>query len=410
MNPSQLTDLAVRILSDSIRYKTILGEEYEDLVDYYREILSEYGVHVTIHKVPEEFVKKHLPAHYNPDKPRYILFARVGQGNKVLQFNGHYDVVAPGEGWSTPPFEPVVTGGKVYGRGSCDMKGGIAAALATLIYYAQTREPGIVLEAALVPDEEIGGLTGTGYLLGELGSKPDWAIIAEPSGIDNVYIGHRGNVWFLIKVHGKQAHGSSPWLGDNAFEKMLVYAQRFIEEYKRILSSKVSSKQEYEDPNAAKPTIAVGGLLLSAGAVNIVPGMCAFSVDRRLIVEERVDEVIVEVEGLVKELSAKTGIPAELEVIDKSNPAYTPADSRVVRALKDAIRTSTGIDPRLTICTGGLDLKYYFERGIPAVVYGPGRPEVAHEPDEYVEIWQLEKSIQVYIELVKKLETVEDTT
>lgn len=398
-----LTELAVKILCESVRFKTVLGEAYENIVDYYREILKDYGIHVTTHRVPDEYVKRNLPLQFNPDKPRYILLARVGYGEKVLQFNGHYDVVPPGEGWTRPPFEPSIDSGKLYGRGVSDMKGGIAAILATLIHFAQTREPEIVLEAALVPDEEIGGVTGTGYLVRELGSKPNWVVIAEPSGIDGVYTGHRGNIWFLVKIHGKQAHGSSPWLGDNAFEKMLVYAKLFIEEYRRILESKTSN-YEYEDPRARNPTITPGGVLISPGAVNVVPGICGFSVDRRLVVEENVENAIMEVERLLEELNKRTGIRAEVEVLDASNPAYTRKDAEVVQALAEAINKVVGKEPRLVVCAGGLDLKYYAEKGIPAIAYGPGMPGTAHRPDEYVLIEHLERVIEVYIELVKILE------
>jgi succinyl-diaminopimelate desuccinylase len=400
---SELYGLAVKILSESIKYRTFLGEDYEAIIDYYRGLLSSYGVHVTVHRVPGEYVKRVLHSKYNPEKPRYILFARIGSGDYTLQFNGHYDVVPPGEGWSRDPFTPVIENGKLYGRGSTDMKGGIAAVLATIIYYAQTREPGIVVEAVIVPDEEIGGLTGTGYVVNELGSRPDWTVIAEPSGLDTIYNGHRGLVWFMVKVYGKQAHGSAPWLGDNAFEKMIRFSSRFIEEYRRVLEGRLS-KHVYEDPNAAKPTINPGGVLLSPGAVNIVPGVSGFSVDRRLIVEERVEDVVEEIKRLVEQLSSELGVRAEVEFIEKSEPAYTPENSPIITLLRESIRSALTIEPRTAICVGGLDLRYYSAVNVPVVAYGPGTVGVAHKPDEYIEITDLNKSINVYIDLVKRLE------
>ena len=373
------------------------------MVDYYREVLSTHGIHVTVHRVPDEYVEKYLPKQYNPNKPRYILIARIGSGEKVLQFNGHYDVVPPGTGWHTDPFQPVIIGNRLYGRGASDMKGGIAAILATMIHLAQTGEPDIIVEAVLVPDEEIGGITGTGYLIRELGSIPDWVVIAEPSGIDKIYNGHRGNLWLMIKVHGRQAHGSSPWLGDNAFEKMITYAKLFIEKYREILETRISIF-EYEDTNASKPSIAIGGLLQSAGAVNIVPGLCGFSVDRRLIIEENVESVLEEIQKLTSEISEKTGIKSEIEVISKSNPAYTPGESIIVEVLKDTIKSILNTEPKIIICNGGLDLKYYNEKKIPTVAYGPGIGEAAHKPDEYIELSHLNIAIRVYIELVKRLE------
>ncbi|MEM4976860.1 MAG: M20 family metallopeptidase [Desulfurococcaceae archaeon] len=395
--------LAVEVLSESVKYKTVLGEQYEEIVNYYSEVLAKHGVHVTVHRVPDEYTRKHLAQQFNPDKPRYILLARVGYGERVLQFNGHYDVVPAGEGWSKPPFEPTITNGKLFGRGSSDMKGGIAAIIATLVYFAQTREPGIVLEAAFVPDEEIGGTTGTGYLVNELGSRPNWVVIAEPSGLNNIYVGHRGNVWCLVKVHGKQAHGSTPWLGDNAFEKMLVFARRFIEEYRAILANRISS-YKYEHPEASKPSINPGGLLVSPGAVNVVPGFVGFSIDRRLVVEEKADNVVAEIMSIAERISHETGIKVSVDVLSKSDPAYTPEDSPIVKTLVKSITQVTGVSPRTTICVGGLDLKYYTARGIPAVAYGPGKVEVAHKVDEYIELEDLRRTVEIYINLVKNLE------
>lgn len=401
MDISELRNISLKILSESIKYKTVLGEQYEEIIDYYRDVLSQYGVHVTIHRVPNEYVEKHLPKEYNPSKPRYILIARVGYGDKVLQFNGHYDVVPPGSGWSSDPFTPRIIDNKLYGRGATDMKGGIAAFLAALIYYAE-REPDIIVEGVLVPDEEIGGVTGTGYLVRELGSRPNWVVIAEPSGLGRIYNGHRGNVWFLINVRGRQAHGSAPWLGENAFEKMIVYAKKFIDEYRAILENK-KSILKYEDPRASKPTINPGGLLVSPGAVNIVPGFSGFSIDRRLIVEERVEDVIEEIRQLASRITSETGIQADLEILDSSNPAYTPENSKIISAIRKATGTTIGIEPEAVICTGGLDLKYYSEKGIEAVAYGPGAIGVAHQANEFIELDDLYRAIEVYIKLVEIL-------
>jgi len=404
LSTTQVYELARRILAGSIEFPTVLGESYGDIVDFYREILSEHGVHVTIHRVPDEYVAKTLPREFNPDKPRYILLARLGTGEKVLQFNGHYDVVSPGEGWETPPFKPVIRDDKIYGRGSTDMKGGIASILLALISLAQeAREPGVIVEAALVPDEEIGGKTGTGYLVNELGSKPDYVVIAEPSGLDNIYIGHRGNVWGIIKVYGRQAHGSAPWLGDNAFEKMIVFAQEFLRRYRSEISRRRSS-YTYEDENASQPTITPGGLLVAPGSINIVPGVSGFSIDRRLIVEERVEEVVDEIRRVVESVSSDLGVEASFTLVEASPPAFTPPDHALTTKLSKAIGREIGVEPRRTICVGGLDLRYYTMKGIPAVAYGPGEVGLAHKANEYIKLSDVVRASRVYLELVREIE------
>ncbi|MEZ0394016.1 MAG: M20 family metallopeptidase [Desulfurococcaceae archaeon] len=401
MLEKEYVELARKVLVESIKFPTVLGEAYEQIVDYYSDVLSSIGAHVTVHRVADEYVRKVVPSNMAPDKPRFILLARIGRGRPVIQFNGHYDVVAPGDGWSTNPFEPLEREGRIYGRGATDMKGGIASVVAAVASLAR-REPNVTVEVALVPDEEIGGAAGTGYLVDVLGSRPDFVIIAEPSGIDNVYIGHRGNVWALVHVLGAQAHGSSPWLGDNAFERMLALASYMISRYKGILEGK-ASKYSYEDANASRPSATFGGLLKSAGSINVVPGRVTFSIDRRLIVEESVEEVKREIVALVEEASRATGARAEVEFVGESEPALTSPSSPFVEALSKAIEGVIGRKPSLTICTGGLDLRYYARRGIPSVAYGPGEVGLAHKANEYVRLDDVVKASEAYVKFVEAL-------
>ena len=150
--PKWVYELAEKVLIDSIGYPTVAGRDYDEITSYYRDLLKDYGVHVTVHKVPSDYIRKHLPSHANPDKPRYILVARIGSGERVLQFNGHYDVVEPGSGWSvTEPFKAKRVNDRIYGRGACDMKSGIACFLSAIAYLASTHEPrDHVVEAVLV--------------------------------------------------------------------------------------------------------------------------------------------------------------------------------------------------------------------------------------------------------------------
>jgi len=404
--PEWVYKLAEEVLVESIKYPTVLGESYEDLVKYYAEVLSKHGVHVTIHKVPQEYAMEHLLPEHNPSKPRYILLARVGSGDRVLQFNGHYDVVSPGEGWSvTEPFKPKRVDGRVYGRGACDMKGGVASVVATLAYLAGREDLGIVVEAALVPDEEIGGITGTGYLVNEMKSRPNWVVIAEPSGLDNIWIGHKGLVWGYVKTYGKQAHGSTPWLGDNAFEKAVLIAKYFMDHY--IPSLKLRrSRYEYDTPGGEYPTVTLGGKLIAPGSINVVPGVSGFSVDRRLIVEENAEEVIRELTEFVEKASRELGVRAEFTVVEKMNPAFTNPEATIVKKLAEAVHAVTGLEPRRTFCIGGLDLRYYTYVGVEAVAYGPGNREVPHKADEYIDVADLHRAVEIYVDLALKLSSL----
>ena len=396
-------ELGEKILVESIRYPTVLGDSYRDIVDYYAEVLKQYGIHVTIHKVPQDFVRKHLALSMNPDKPRYILLARIGEGEKVLQYNGHYDVVSPGGGWSkTKPFEPKKIDDKIYGRGSTDMKGGIAAFLASIIYLAVKEEKlDHVVEAALVPDEEIGGVTGTGYLVNELGGRPDWVVIAEPSGLQSMWIGHKGAVWVEVIVKGKQSHGSTPWLGVNAFEKMVYVAKYLIEHVKPVIESR-QSVYEYDEPEGRKATMVLGGKLTAPGSINIVPGQVSFSIDRRLIVEENVEEAKKELLKFIEEAARNAGAEVEPRIVSELEPAFTKPESPLSNTLTTIVNKVLGFKPRKIVCTGGLDLHYYTSKGIMAISYGPGETSTAHMVDEYIRLDDLYKAIDVYVEFSRK--------
>ena len=401
--PTWVYSLAEEVLEKSIEYPTVLGEAYRDLVEYYAQVLSNYGVHTTIHRVPDDYLKKRLDKSMNPDKPRYILLARIGSGDRVLQYNGHYDVVAPGKGWTvTDPFKPKKVDNRLYGRGSTDMKGGLAAFTAAIAYLASTKEPlDHVVEVAYVPDEEIGGLTGTGYLVNELGSRPDWVVIGEPSGLGTMWIGHKGGIWLEVFVKGKQAHGSTPWHGENAFEKMVYIAKYLIEEVKPIIESRTSS-YEYDEEESKKATMVLGGKLTAPGSVNIVPGEVSFSIDRRLIIEEDLEKAEEELKKYILEVASKYNAKVEIKVLSKLSPSFVEPDSDLVSTLSNIVYEVLGFRPRKVVCTGGLDLHFYTDVGVKAISYGPGDPDQAHVVNEYIDLNDLYRSIDVYVELSKK--------
>ncbi len=401
--PEWVYRFAEKVLMESIGYPSIAGEYYGEIASYYRDVLREYGVSVTVHRVPDSFVRENLPKTANPDKPRYILIARIGAGEKKLQFNGHYDVVEPGKGWSvTEPFKARKVGDRIYGRGATDMKGGIACFLASIAYLSSTKEPlDHVVEAVLVPDEEIGGATGTGYLVRELGSRPDWVVIGEPSGLDTIWIGHKGLVWAIVSIEGRQSHASTPWKGVNAFEKMVLFVQEFLRRVEPLLKTRRSS-YEYDEPEGAYPTIVLGGRVESVGSINVVPGRVSFSIDRRLIVEENTEDVIRELESLVKEVSRDTGVKASMEVVARLEPALTSIDSKLVSRLAGIVEDVVGVSPRKIVCVGGLDLHYYSEAGVSVVAYGPGEPGVAHKVDEYIGVDSMYRAIEVYTVLARE--------
>ncbi len=395
----------IEVLKDMVSVPTVNppGERYGEFAKLSKELLEELGFGVDVVEVPRSYVERHYPEY--AQYPRYIVLARYGEGRPVLHFNGHYDVVPAGSGWTKDPFSPVVESGRVYGRGSSDMKGGIAAFLVAAKTLVESgRRPKGSIEVALVPDEEIGGLTGSGYLVREVGVRPDYAIIGEPSGSGTVWIGHKGAVWAIVEVFGRQAHGSTPWLGVNAFEAMVEVAQRFAREYAASLEARRSS-YEYDDPRGARPTAMIGGEVRGGAKVNVVPGYCAFSVDRRVVPEERVEEVkreILEfVERVARELEKK-GVKVSARITNELPPALTDPSSELVKTIKAVAEEVLEAGVRTTVCLGGLDMRFYTEVGIPTVTYGPGLLGVAHIADEYIPVEEIGRVARVYYSLIEK--------
>jgi succinyl-diaminopimelate desuccinylase len=402
----KLRDWMVSALSRMVEVPTVNppGRDYDRFVSVVEDLLAGLGgVEVKVHEVPRSVVEKYYPDY--ADNPRYIIIARLRSGRgPVLHINGHYDVVPPGSGWTVDPFKPVVREGKLYGRGAADMKGGIASAILALRVLAEKGVPGSgVLEVSMTPDEETGGETGVKYMLEQGLVRPDYAIVAEPSGVDNIWFGNKGAVWAMVEVFGKQAHGSTPWHGVNAFEKMVELAYLIMKELKPRIESR-RSRYEFEEPEGAKATITIGGEVKGGAKVNVVPGYYAFSVDRRVIPEESADEAARELVEFVENAAKRIpGLKARVKIVSKFDATVTDPDSPFIRALTSAVREVMGIEPRRTVCIGGLDTRYFQERGIPAATYGPGDSRVAHIADEYIELRHVMDVAKVYVALASKL-------
>ncbi len=385
----------VSLLSKLVSMPTVNppGVGYVEFVEFAERYFKSLGLDTEVLEVPKRDVAERCPE--CADYPRLILLARLGEPR--VHFNGHYDVVPPGplESWKvTKPFEPVYRDGRLYGRGAVDMKGGLAA-----IMIAAKR--GLKnFEVSLVPDEEIGGETGAGYLVKSGRVKAPWVVIAEGSGEDNIWIGHRGLVWFLVEVFGRQAHGSTPWRGLNAFEGAAYVAYR-LREYVEIVSRRVS-KYEYDDPRGASPTVTIGGEVRGSVKTNVVPGYFAFSVDRRVIPEEDLERVREEFVEFVKKVASEVPHRVEVKVTNVSEAALVEPGHPLVESLSRAVEKTLGRSPRRTVCVGGLDARFFTRVGIPAVTYGPGPIEVAHAPDEYVEVRQVVNVARAYLELVRQ--------
>jgi len=325
-----------------------------------------------------------------------------------VHFNGHIDVVQAGAGWSVDPFEGLVRDGKVYGRGACDMKGGIAASIVAVeaLIDAGLRLPG-ALEISGTVDEESGGYGGVHYLAQRgwfSAPRVDHVIIPEPLNVDRVCIGHRGVWWAEIETLGRIAHGSMPFLGDSAIRHMSAVLERFESElYPRLAARKtdmpvVPSGARHSTLNInsihgglAEPE---DGALPSA----CVADSCRLVIDRRWLIEEDLDGIKAEVRALLDGLALeRPGFRYRMRDLFDVKPTLADRHGPVARSTAAAIRRVIGRDPEFICSPGTYDQKHIDRVGRmrDCIAYGPGILDVAHQPDEYVVIDDLVSSAKV---------------
>jgi succinyl-diaminopimelate desuccinylase len=334
------------------------------------------------------------------------LLASHGQGDRALFFHGHYDVV-PAQ--SPQQFQPRRERDFLFGRGSCDMKGGLVAMLYAIRALQECAVP-LAGRVALmmVPDEETGGQRGSAWLAekGSLGRGGIGMLTAEPtSGV--VWNANRGAITLRIEIMGKPAHVGLQHLGENAFERMHRVVAKLLELKRevemRATRHSVERQEEPEELDAerrAKPgprnsILLIGGESGGGTNFNVLPEKCWFTVDRRINPEEDFE---TEKQRLIAELQQcqRDGIPLQWRFLQEGRSASSPEDDALGRALAESIRAVSGQPPRFAMCPGLLENRFYAALGMPAYAYGPGLLSVAHGPDEYVDLRRVADCAAIY--------------
>jgi acetylornithine deacetylase/succinyl-diaminopimelate desuccinylase family protein len=315
----------------------------------------------------------------------------VGRGTRTLYFSGHYDVV-PAQ--RRDQFTPKLHGKTIVGRGSSDMKSGLAA----MTYAARAlRELGLLGDGRIglvfVPDEETAGPRGSRELaaLGLLGRHGIGMLTPEPTG-GTVWNANRGAITLRVTARGKTAHVGRQHEGVNAFEGMLGVAQALLALKHEV---EVHTTAFHIAPDVARRSILMlGGRTEGGTNFNAVPDECWFTVDRRLNPEEDFE---VEKQRLFDVIDRARG-PAtiEVEVIQEGRASGSDEHGPLGRALAESIVDVTGRPARFEMCPGLLEIRFYAERGVPAFAYGPGLLSVSHGPDEFVPIDRIVECAKVY--------------
>jgi acetylornithine deacetylase/succinyl-diaminopimelate desuccinylase family protein len=329
-----------------------------------------------------------------PGRPNILVCLEGQHPGPHLIFNGHTDVVPPGIGWTLEPYGAEVRDDRLYGRGSADMKGGIAAMIeaALTVYQANSFRGTITL--AMVADEEEGG-GGTRHAV-QHGLRGDWAIIPEPTDLRPV-IAHKGDFNFYITVHGVAAHGSVPERGVNA-----IYGAGRLLTAIQDLNQRLSAQSH---PLVGHPTATVG--TIKGGEITcMVPAECQVAVDRRMIPGEQPNAVIAEMEALLDDLSRDDPqFRAEMTVPVQVLPMEVTPGLLVVSALRNATRHVLGQDPGVFGWSATCDASILVqEANTPTVIFGPGSIEhAAHRPNESVSITELVNCAEIYVLTILEL-------
>lgn len=331
------------------------------------------------------------------DAGRPSVIGTLGAGARPkLAWNGHLDVVPAGslDTWSRGPWEGAVVDGRLIGRGSADMKGAIAAALAAGAALARA---GIdlrgTLEYHLVADEELAGVHGTQVLWDRGLLDADAAIVGEPSELQ-VGLAERGGAWVTLTAFGRAAHGSQPHRGVNAITSMARYLLRLSE----VLPDR-------EHPLTGRPTVNAA-LIEGGSAPNVVPDRCVVDVDRRIVPGETDPEaVLAPFRTLAEDLRREhPDLDVRAELREWTDAAEASPDTDLVRTVIEAVAAETGSPPALVGFTGITDARFYInDVRAPTVILGPGSLGVAHTANESVAVDELVRAARAYARIFARI-------
>ncbi len=405
-------DDMVELTCDLIRFPTVNppGEAYTPCAEYIGNRLSKRGFDI-------QYVRGEGTPGDSSDYPRVNVIARrEGKGDgPCVHFNGHIDVIEAGTGWTVAPFDAIVKDGRIYGRGACDMKGGLASAIIAVEALIDTdpNYPGTI-EISGTCDEETGGYGGVAYLA-ERGwfSKPrvDHVVIPEPLNVDRVCIGHRGVWWAEIETHGRMAHGSMPFLGDSAVRHMAAVLERFEKDLYPALATRRSDMPVVPE-GARQSTMNInslhGGQAESHGGLPspCVADSCRMIIDRRFLIEESLADVKGEVTAILESLAeSRPDFRFDIRELFAVEPSMVDRDGPVASATVTAIQEVLGVVPDIVCSPGTYDQKHVDRIGKlkDCIAYGPGILDLAHQPDEWVGIEDMTAAAKVMATAASRL-------
>lgn len=323
-----------------------------------------------------------------PGRPNVIVCLPGRDRQRLVILEAHTDTVST-EGMTIAPFEPTVSDGKLYGRGACDTKAGLAAMMHAVATLARGNQPpGCDIWLAATVDEEF---SYRGVVKLCEGLQADAAIVAEPTEL-RVIVASKGVLRWPIAVHGVAAHSSKPHLGNNAISQMAKLIAQ-LDQYHLTLAQ--------QSHPLLGPATANIGIIRGGTQVNFVPDRCVIEIDRRLLPGESVDDVLEGYRRLIADLSLQdaTFRGEVLSPLLIDQPLDTDPNTEVVR-LARSVAADLGLNSQIGGVPFGSDASKLAAIGIPSIVFGPGSIDRAHAAGEYVEIDQVDQAYEFYLQFL----------
>lgn len=331
----------------------------------------------------------------DPKKPNLLL--RLGRGRPELLWNTHIDTVPPGDRatWRHEPLGAQIEGTRLYGRGAADPKGCVAAMVVALEALARLEMPlqGSLL-FTLVSDEEVGGAKGTEMLVQRGLLRPDQVIVGEVTN-NRIAIAEKGLLWVRLVTRGRTAHGSTPWKGVNAIRSMVHVLA--------ALEAEIGTRLARETHTLTPPPSLSIGTIGGGIATNVVPDHCEATIDRRTLPHEHPADALAEIDRVVARLRAEDpDLDITVDSLQQGPPVETPPDAPLVNEARHAA-AMLGLDSAPVGYQQASDGRFFAARGIDTILFGPGLPELAHSPDEFVDLDDVLTAAKFYAHVATRL-------
>ncbi|HGZ5989426.1 TPA: ArgE/DapE family deacylase [Staphylococcus aureus] len=389
----------IQLLADIVELQTENNNEI-DVCNYLTDLFDKYDIKSEILKVNEH---------------RANIVAEIGNGSPILALSGHMDVVDAGnqDNWSYPPFQLTEKDGKLYGRGTTDMKGGLMALVVSLIELKEQNElphGTIRLLATAGEEKEQEGaklLADKGYL-----DDVDSLIIAEPTG-SGIYYAHKGSMSCKVTATGKAVHSSVPFIGDNAIDTLLEFYHLFKEKYSELkqqdtkheldvapmFKSLIGKEISEEDANYASGLTAVCSIINGGKQFNSVPDEASLEFNVRPVPEYDNDFIESFFQNIINDVDSNK---LSLDIPSNHRPVTSDKNSKLITTIKDVASSYVEQDEIfVSALVGATDASSFLgdnKDNVDLAIFGPGNPLMAHQIDEYIEKDMYLKYIDIFKE------------